>query len=220
MNINDFAEEACKLAESKGLWENGGDDLKTVLSLIHCEWSEALQEARAGRPMYYHRCYGNESFEDDACEDENNSECYYKVQAKENECNFKNVKPEGIAVELVDGIILICSMMHRYGCKFDEYDTDEFIDTVPDKWGVFPLLYIKKMRLPWIVFYLHELTSKVNANFQKGGVGGTSAALEPLRIAAGLAWIWIELHDLDPEKILMEKHKYNQTREYKHGRKF
>lgn len=24
MNINDFAEEACKLAESKGLWENGG----------------------------------------------------------------------------------------------------------------------------------------------------------------------------------------------------
>ena len=219
MNINQFAEEACELAESKGLWENGGDDLKTVLSLIHCEWSEALQEAREGRPMYYHRCDGDD-YEHNACEDEINSQCYYKVQAKENECNFKDEKPEGIAVELVDGIILICSMMHRYGCKFNEYDTDEFIDTIPEKWGVFPLLYIKKMRLPWLVFYLHELTSKVNANFQKGGVGSTSAALEPLRIAAGLAWIWIELHDLDPEKILMEKHRYNMTREYKHGKEF
>ena len=28
MNINDFAEEACKLAESKGLWENGGTILR------------------------------------------------------------------------------------------------------------------------------------------------------------------------------------------------
>ena len=190
MNINQFAEEACKLAEEKGLWVDKGDDLKTALSLIHCEWSEALQEARAGRPMVYHR----------------NAGC--------------DAKPEGVAVELVDGIILICSMIRRYGCWFDEFDTDEFIDTIPKKWGVFTLLYIKKMRLPWLVFYLHELTSKVNANFQNGGVGGTSAALEPLRIAAGLAWIWIELHDLDPEKILMEKHRYNMTREYKHGKEF
>lgn len=198
MNINHFAEEACKLAEEKGLWVDKGDDLKTALSLIHCEWSEALQEARAAKPMVYYRGAGSE----------------------EAECNLKDAKPEGIAVELVDGIILICSMMHRYGCKFNEYDTDEFIDTIPEKWGVFPLLYIKKMRLPWLVFYLHELTSKVNANFQNGGVGGTSGALEPLRVAAGLAWIWIELHDLDPEKILMEKHRYNITREYRHGKEF
>lgn len=219
MNINQFAEEACELAESKGLWENGGDDLKTVLSLIHCEWSEALQEARAGRPMYYHRCDGYE-YEHNACEDKINSKCFYRMKNLADKCAFKEEKPEGIATELVDGIILICSMIRRYGCRFDEYDTDEFIDTIPEKWGVFPLLYIKKMRLPWLVFYLHELTSKVNANFQNGGVGGTSAALEPLRIAAGLAWIWIELHDLDPEKILMEKHRYNMTREYKHGKEF
>lgn len=176
------------------LAKRGGDDLKTVLSLIHCEWSEALEEDRnGGRVIGFQRSGVMEATPD---------------------------KPIGYAVELVDGIILICSMMNRYGCKFDESDTNEFIEWVPKKWGVFPVSYIKTMRLPWLVFYLHELTSKVNANFQHGGVGGTSAALEPLRIAAGLAWIWIELHGLDPEAILIKKHEYNKHREYMHGKKY
>ena len=211
MDINKFAEEASKLADSKGLWGNSG--IKTVASLIHCEWSEALQEDRANRPMYYHRCSGNVLFEYDACEDETNSECYYKVRAKEAECNFRDAKQEGIAVELVDGIILICSTISKYGCIFEENDTDRFIEWVPTKWTTYPLECIGDLELPVLVYHLHRLVSQVS-------VYDISASMESLQIAAGLAWIWVELRGLDPEKILMEKHKYNQTREYKHGRKF
>ena len=210
MDINTFADEAYLSAELKGLWDE--IDYRTAASLIHCEWSEALQEDRAKRPLYFHRCSGNDD-EYDICEDANKAACYYKTSGNEEVCTYKG-KPEGVAVELIDGITLICSTVRRYGCRFRIKDTSEYKDWIPEKYVGFT----SKTPLPHLVCILHDLVSKsaVMAVLCKPAVD----ILSPLEDAVGLAWLWIEMQGADPEEILIEKHKYNKTREYKHGRKY
>lgn len=73
MNLNEWANEIHANAVNHGWWENERP-LPEVLMLIVSELSEALEEARAGRPMVWHA---------------------------------NNGKPEGIAVEVIDALIRI-----------------------------------------------------------------------------------------------------------------
>ena len=74
MNLNDWAKEIHGNAVAHGWWETERA-LPETLMLIVSELSEALEEAREGRPMVYHR--------------------------------FGDAKPEGIATEVADALIRI-----------------------------------------------------------------------------------------------------------------
>lgn len=52
MNLNEWAETVHDVAVSKGWWENDRD-FGALLTLIHCELSEAYEEYRHDKPLHY-----------------------------------------------------------------------------------------------------------------------------------------------------------------------
>lgn len=48
-SLNEYAEECCEIAKSKGWYDSDEDTLPTKLCLVHSEISEALEEIRTGR---------------------------------------------------------------------------------------------------------------------------------------------------------------------------
>ena len=108
MNLNEWAREIHANAVEHGWWEQERP-LPEVLMLIVSELSEALEEARAGRPMVWHGCtlYGG------ACTDD--SGCDYMKPDGTCECGNDHHKPEGIAVEVIDALIRILDWCGKEG---------------------------------------------------------------------------------------------------------
>lgn len=108
MNLNEWAMEIHKNAVEHGWWE-GDRGLPEILMLIVSELSEALEESRAGRPMEWHGCMlnqGNPCMQKElGCEDD----------FKEETCTYCMVKPEGIAVEVIDALIRILDWCGKVG---------------------------------------------------------------------------------------------------------
>lgn len=161
--------------------------------LIHSEWSEAVEEARAGRPMVWHETFVNAS----------------------GEVIRMNTKPEGIAVELADGVIRILDLYGRHGGALSRPDVKTMIKATKH---ANPLLN-KQTPLVDVVAALHSLTARAG-DMMLQGIHPRIAALAPLEACIGLVLWYIEAQGEGPEKILREKHEYNKSRPYKHGKKF
>lgn len=114
-------------------------------------------------------------------------------------------KPEGIAVELIDGCIRILDFLCKVGAKF-ELDSVELegiaAQQAPEVFGA------NAKHLPYIVGVLHALTTRAFVN----------AADRCFSACIGTVFYYIRSQGLDPEAILMQKHEYNKTRPYKHGK--
>ena len=112
ISLERAAEEIHKNAVEHGWWEGERRDAE-VRALIHSEWSEALEEARAGRPMEWYACKHG----DRICDPDLNCPLnVYKVE----ECPMRIAKPEGVAVELIDGVIRILDWMGKEGYVFPD----------------------------------------------------------------------------------------------------
>lgn len=114
MKLNDFMKEVHENAVAHGWWETDRSFAECIV-LIHSEWSEALEEARAGRPMVWHGCTAHKSAFP-MCE--LGSDCAEKYRLNEQDCPYYDRKPEGIAVELMDGVIRILDLCGRYSYRF------------------------------------------------------------------------------------------------------
>ena len=104
LDLNEFAKEVHAVSVEHGWWEGEeNNDIDTKIALIHAEWSEALEEYRDGRPMVWRVCLES----GDVCMGESCSEWV------DGGCELDEMahKPEGIAVELVDGVIRIIDLM-------------------------------------------------------------------------------------------------------------
>ena len=99
MNLNEWAREIHANAVDHGWWENERP-LPEVLMLIVSELSEALEEARAGRPMVWYECM----HDGEPCS--RDTDCDY-LEGAECSVGDRYQKPEGIAVEVIDALIRI-----------------------------------------------------------------------------------------------------------------
>lgn len=165
------------------------------LANIHCEWSEAMSEYARQGPLYWHRCpHGGR------CETQ-------EVHGGETDCAGCTPamrKPEGVAVELMDGCLRILDLAGYLGLELSA--SQEQMDHYA--------------YLPNLVASLHYLTSMVYEHIENGDI---SAGNRPLASALLMecvleAFDWVRHNDADPVAILLEKHEYNKTRPYMHGK--
>ena len=209
MNINEFAKDVHQNAVEHGFWEDD-PDITVSAALIHSEWSEALEEYRAGRPMVWYNC--NEISTDlNPCDPQDEGDCLN--YACRETCEHRSKKPEGIAVELIDGCIRILDYLGKEGLTIRGIETfEELMKTAPQE--------VYKVDLPNLVTNLHLKTSYAYV-FIKGAKSeqhlqrGYAAMFE----AISVAFCWIRENGYDPAEIMKTKHEYNRTRPYKHGGK-
>lgn len=193
MNLTEIAKEIHENAVAHGWWEEDRPAYE-IIALIHSEWSEALEEYRAGRPMVWYAvncdcviCKNRPVMHNEICEGY--------------ECN-ENHKPEGIAVELIDGVIRILDYLAScvdVGCiKFDTYKG------------------IKPIELPLLIACLHADTA---TSLVRSDQDDWDIETNIIAIVAQSVLLWIREQGLDPLEILRKKHEYNKTRPYRHGGK-
>lgn len=142
-----------------------------------------------------------------------NKECALTVDVP---CLKREPKPEGVCVELIDGVIRILDYL---GYK---NDADEYADGTPDWYfemygpeGEEWTRKVQEMSVGALIKRLHSETAKAGDR-----ASGDEMYADNLLEAATIAWQWIKGRGLDPMQLLIEKHEYNVTRPYKHGKKF
>lgn len=202
MKINELIKEVHENAVAHGWWETERP-FEEIAALIHAEWSEALEEARAGRPYVWYEC----SLADRMICDWEKTDCHYRGGKR---CTglHRKPKPEGFAVELIDGVIRILDYFGKAGIKYN--DDDELRSLLE-----YCTLDIDSHTSEvWIVNHLHIVTAYayVTEDLEERACRLTGV------VAAVL--LWLESYGIDFENVLTEKHSYNKSREYKHGKLF
>ena len=205
MRIHDLIHDIHQNAVHHGWWEEKRS-IAEIIALIHSEWSEALEEARAGRPLVYYDCI---LCPDGPCqmtkEDEAASICDYRDA---------EAKPEGIAVEIIDGCIRILDFMGVYieSLSLETMNGKPVADAED--------LYVG-FNEDWtpaeIIAELHSYTSLAYDGFCEKM---QEEAFARLVEALALGFSWVKAKGLDPLELLLKKHEYNKTRPYKHGKQF
>ena len=194
MDLNEFAKEVHANAVAHGWWETERDPAE-IIALIHSEWSEALEEYRAGRPMVWYAVNAD-------CRMCGDRPVIYNEICETNNCDAGH-KPEGIAVELIDGCIRILDFAghEKVSLKFREIE---------------PL----QPTLPKLIADLHYYTSKALDDVGRSGkIISHTHISEWLGPAVYEVFRYIYAHRLEAGKIMLEKHEYNKTRPYRHGGK-
>lgn len=201
MIIKEFAKVVHQVAVNHG-WHDPKYETHFLeyIAMIHCEWSEALQEYREGRPPIWYAC--GESEHKIPCCPQDEYEC--RMYGRERVCEYREKKPEGMLVELADGVLRILDFLVEIHVTYWQWDTfEEMIADVPQK----------DLEIPFPVFIakLHEATGRAAA----GGYLNLFL-LEPVM---AYACAWIQKEGEDCEYLLQIKNEYNRTREYRHGGK-
>ena len=192
-DFNGFAQDVHKVAVEHGWWEGERDEAE-IYALIHSEWSEALEEHRAGRPMVWQRCNWHVGIcGEGACNHWEDGDC------DEGEMD---PKPEGIAVELIDGVL---RCMDYLAAKV-ELPTAARLE---DAHKLANSQLKDGVTLPVLVNSLHVMT-----------VTACVSETYMLWVAVLAVFAWIEKQGIDPEAVIRAKHEYNKTRPYKHGKRY
>lgn len=190
MKLSEMIDKIHKNAVDHGWWDEARSPGE-IIALIHSEWSEAVEEARKGMPMRYKTAlFGLNTL---------------RIVPGDGKYEMSLAKPEGAAVEFADGAIRI---MDYLGWRGFETESD------------FSEMCEYQLKLPENVAeaaaYFHQLTSFSLIN----ATGDADIHMESLLCALRASASWIAQMGMDPEEIILEKHHYNQTRPYKHGKKF
>lgn len=202
MKIAELARQVHENAVAHGWWEENLE-FPEIDALIHSEWSEGLEEGRAGMPNVYRLCTD--------CDD---GPCVVEPSAA-TACGFDAAihKPEGVAVELIDGCIRILDYFGKIKAEF--HDSDNTESTIEGLYSESNAMKVPD-KLPELVAYLHLYIAQAMKEYLTSSF--TDVFLLLGAMAAALSWV--KKQGLDPLAILLEKHEYNKIRPYKHGKKF
>ena len=209
MLISELAKAVHDNAVEHGWWDDKRE-APEIIALVHSEWSEALEEARAGRPMAYI-----------AVETGSQRDPVTSIIPRNEEGKYVapwgmeyHGKPEGVAVELIDGCIRILDYMGEMGVEIQDNDTGAYSEFD----GLYSEDFIDEPLQPvaHLIANLHKLTSDALTYDEIIG------SVNPFKLLCtmALALSWVKWYGLDPLALLLEKHEYNKSRPYKHGKKF
>ena len=203
MKINELIKDVHENAVAHGWWEEERP-IEEIFALIHSELSEALEEARAGRPNVWYECeYGTNT----SCCSNLHGICAYRDTASD-VCRHRKEKPEGVCVELIDAAIRMMDFLGKLGYTVDEVIFEGELN------------YLKGSRnmksVASEICGLHVGLSYALLNFKNNKDSFKRPVAEFFSL---LFFVIISLGE-DPETILIEKHEYNKTRPYKHGKLF
>lgn len=206
IDLNEFAKEVHANAVAHG-WYDGGERTETeIFANIHSEWSEAFDAYAHGLPWYYHHC-GDPATKDVICE--NLEKCYSrKIGWDGDHCFMRNKKPEGIAVELIDGVIRIldyAGYLAKKGISADLCRPIGYKEAEEEK--------VRSKDFCDNICTLHDFTSYTMEDHENGRYN------RGLGLMIFYAFTMVDMAGLDPEAIMLEKHEYNKTRPYRHGGK-
>lgn len=201
IDLNEFAKEVHANAVAHG-WYDGGERTEAeIFANIHSEWSEAFDAYAHGEPNYYHHC-GDPCTKDEICE--NFEECYSrKIGCDGDHCFMRNKKPEGVAVELIDGVIRILD--YAGYCKAENFDD--------------PLKGFRYNEFGEITDFCNEICLLHGWTADARRHSMMKPMSESIKTIINKVFIIVRSMGLDPEKIMLEKHEYNKTRSYRHGGK-
>lgn len=191
IRLREIATEIHKNAIEHGWWDTN-PPVKETIALIHSEWSEALDEYRNGRAMVWYRCV-DQNFPCQECE---------SYDPENRLCKMHKRKPEGIAVELIDGCIRIIDFAAKENICFN-FDSQEKHEE----------------SFPSFVAELHRLTDEAMDWIERDGNMHGYGWEMSLGTAIKNCFCYIRKFGYDPMDILLEKHEYNKTRPYRHGGK-
>lgn len=197
MDLNELAKEAHQIAVEHGFWDPE-PTFGELIALMHSELSEALEEYRADRGMVWHACKEDESGIacDDVCS-------LYNLGA---ECEYRDKKPEGIAVELADCVIRILDWCGRKDMKPDGIllNIHELHKDEPEHEGPFGDF----------ISMMHNLLSAA-------AYDSFDDYDRAIFLCSVIYFILdsMEREGVDMEPIIREKMDYNRTRPYRHGGK-
>lgn len=180
LNIAEFTTAVHKNAVDHGWWEDERE-YDEVISLIHSEWSEALESYRNNEPMVWY-------------------------QEKDG-----HQKPEGIAVELIDGCIRILDLAGKMNYPMGDISVKRSVLEAPAA--------VDKMNVTKLIAICHLSTSSAFHHFIQNNKPDAVKAMAELVGCVFVVFRWMRTNGLDYEAIIKEKHEYNITRPYRHGGK-
>lgn len=195
MNLNEFAIEVHENSVQHGFYDKMPSEAE-IIAAIHGEISEAWEEYRAVRPDVYYYCvnWENPREPDSHCLERGKQD----LLCVGNDC----CKPQGVAFELIDVCLRILDAAAALNVDIDISEN--------------MAIGFDEATLPEIVAYLHSRVSEVYEEYCKFGWFDSDGIFgEMITVIFG----WLRARDLDPEALLLEKHKYNQSRSYRHGGK-
>lgn len=203
--MREWAKEIHENAVAHGWWEEDRT-ISEVCALIHSELSEALEEARAERPMMY-------------VMDEYNGEYI------QNPKYFGAKKPEGIAVELADAVIRMLDWMAYCG---QEYRLDIAEEQGERIAAGYARSETEPEELPEFIAYLHDIVSMIHLRLMdidrvRGRGQKKKRQTEALAAAGSMVFLvnsWLRMQGIQLKEVMEIKHRYNKTRPYKHGKAF
>lgn len=203
--MREWAKEIHENAVAHGWWEEDRT-ISEICALIHSELSEALEEARAARPMMY-------------VMDEYNGEYI------QNPKYFGSRKPEGIAVELADAVIRMLDWMAYCG---QEYRLD-YVEEQGERLAAgYARSETEPEELPEFIAYLHDIVSMIHLRLMdidrvRGRGQKKKRLTEAMAAAVSLVFLvngWLRMQGIQLKEVMEIKHRYNKTRPYKHGKAF
>lgn len=203
--MREWAKEIHENAVAHGWWEEDRT-ISEICALIHSELSEALEEARAERPMMY-------------VMDEYNGEYI------QNPKYFGAKKPEGIAVELADAVIRMLDWMAYCG---QEYRLDIAEEQGERIAAGYARSETEPEELPEFIAYLHDIVSMIHLRLMdidrvRGRGQKKKRQTEALAAAGSMVFLvnsWLRMKGVQLKEVMEIKHRYNKTRPYKHGKAF
>ncbi len=203
--MREWAKEIHENAVAHGWWEEDRT-ISEICALIHSELSEALEEARAARPMMY-------------VMDEYNGEYI------QNPKYFGAKKPEGIAVELADAVIRMLDWMAHCG-------EEGRLDTVEEQGERLAAGYARSEtepeELPEFIACLHDVVSMIHQQLMdidrvRWSRRKKKRQTEAMAAAGSVVFLvngWLRMKGVQLKEVMEIKHRYNKTRPYKHGKAF